>query len=961
MRTFIYVWVWFAFSILGFTFLKKAETLAKTQDFQSNFLITSDSEHVAILSPVYTDKAICPWLFYMDTLGLLGPKVLGFSQIAAFKAEIYGETSSKNTFSSRINSQVKSLINGSEIPLKQTEIKRTEQKREKPVNPFRVENIEIIAQDRIRITFSDYPDPGSVIIPDHYSISGSSPREILLRENLYQIDLYLSKPLRLEEHVEVVLHTLRSREGLEERDLILNVFYADNITAIMAVNKNTLRLYHDEPLNMESVDASSFHMIDGNFNFRIEESGLPDILELRVSPDLEEGQSYQLFIPHRQSQKGELIPGSMRTFSLDLSPPEIIRLTKHDTHKLSIHFNEAIDPVMAVVPEHYELNGHNPIEVYTGDKPNQIILVIEEEVKLGMEYELLIEKIEDLNGNSIENTARLYTAHETANNPEFKSIVINEVMAAPRAGLELPNSEYVELLNMGQDAIDISGFNLHNSRTSTAIPANTIISPGEYLILCPNARRPLFEPFGRTIGLTRWPVLLNNADIVMLSDIDGNLIDSLGYTRSNYGSTQIAQGGYSLEVVNPHSQCNLISNLRPSTSPLRGTPGKINSVFDDTPDRTPPKLVEVYAIHDTLLLAVFSKPMSDNLTGVQWTISPNVNLAQIQFMNIEQTEILLSLTHPLEEGALYTLQVTNIRDCAGNLIKEGSSYTFALPLAAEAGDIVLNEILFNPHAGTPKFVEIYNSSNKYINLRNWKLGNEVGGMISNRRVISGHDLVMAPHTYRAITTDPIMLTQIYPKAVNLLEMGTLPSYPIREGTVFLLSPDEDLVERMDYHEGLHHPLLRTPRGVSLERINPLLQPNDPNNWTSAAGAVGFATPGFKNSQKFADQHLAQGITVTPEVFAPETAGAQNYTTIQYQMDTPGYVGTIKIYDISGKLIKEIVQNEIWGTTGFYTWNGTDMSGNKVRIGYYIIWIELLNLEGKVINLKKTVAVGAKIR
>jgi len=960
VRTTVYVWVWFAFSILGLTFLIKAENIAITQNYESNFLITQDSEKIAQLFPASLDRPLFLWQSNTDTLGLSDPKVLGFYQIATYTAEFYNKTYTKTSTGTGIKSQGKSLSIGSERPIKYAEQRWSNFKLLVEENPFVIEKTEIISQDRIRITFSDFPDPSTVILPDLYSISGSPPLEVNLLDNLHQIDLNLSKPLVLDDSVEIILHSIRSLTGHEKRDFRIDLFYTDGIADIFASDKNTIILYLNSSIDLELLRPSDFVITEGLFDFQITEQDLPDVLQLSVTPDLEEGQLYQLYIPSRINPLGEILAGSVRSFYLDRTPPLPVHMDMIDANQLSVCFDEAVDPVMAIVPQHYTINGISPIEVLLGENRNQVILVMEEEVENN--YELKIEKVEDLHGNTIPNNTRIASTLAATNSLGYKSIVINEVMAAPRAGMELPNAEYVELFNISTDEIDISGFQLHNSRTGTTLPANTILSPGEYLLLCPNARRGLLEPYGRVIGLPRWPVLLNNADMVMLYDREGNLIDSLGYTRSNYGSNQIAQSGYSLEIVNPYSQCNLASNLRPSTSPSRGTPGAVNAVYDDTPDRTPPILQDVYAVNNTLLIAVFSKPLSDNLAAVKWDFSPSIGITQITFSDEGQTEIAISLSDPLDEKVRYSLQVSNIRDCSGNLLaKEGSTFYFALPLPAEVGDIVINEILFNPHVGTPKFVEIYNTSDKYINLRNWKLGNEAGGIISNRRVISGFDMVIAPNAYRAFTTDAGSLSQIYPKATHLIELGSLPSYPIREGTVFLLNPSEDIVERLDYHERYHHPLLRSPRGVSLERIDPLRQPNDPNNWASAAGSIGFATPGKRNSQRFSEDNLAHGITVSPEVFAPETAGAQNFTTIQYQLERSGYVGTIKIYDISGKIIKEIVQNEVWGTNGFYTWNGTDTSGNRVRTGYYIIWVELLNLEGNVRNFKKTVAVGAKIR
>jgi len=77
------------------------------------------------------------------------------------------------------------------------------------------------------------------------------------------------------------------------------------------------------------------------------------------------------------------------------------------------------------------------------------------------------------------------------------------------------------------------------------------------------------------------------------------------------------------------------------------------------------------------------------------------------------------------------------------------------------------------------------------------------------------------------------------------------------------------------------------------------------------------------------------------------------------LDQNGWVGTFEIYDIAGRLIEVLDRNAILGASGIYTWTGTDDLGGKVRPGYYILLVELYDLQGNVKILKKTVVVAAR--
>ena len=80
--------------------------------------------------------------------------------------------------------------------------------------------------------------------------------------------------------------------------------------------------------------------------------------------------------------------------------------------------------------------------------------------------------------------------------------------------------------------------------------------------------------FGVTIGLSNFPSLNNDADIISLYSAEGILIHSVGYTSEWFQNLSKSDGGWSLEMIDPGNPCAAFSNWRASENILGGTPGK---------------------------------------------------------------------------------------------------------------------------------------------------------------------------------------------------------------------------------------------------------------------------------------------------------------------------------------------------------------------------------------------------
>ncbi|MGI9541701.1 MAG: lamin tail domain-containing protein, partial [Cyclobacteriaceae bacterium] len=479
------------------------------------------------------------------------------------------------------------------------------------------------------------------------------------------------------------------------------------------------------------------------------------------------------------------------------------------------------------------------------------------------------------------------------------------------------------------------------------------------IILCPQDQVDALSPFGKAVGLASWPTLNNDRDHIRLTDASGKLIHSLSYDASWYRSSFKRDGGWSLEMIDNVYPCSGSKNWIASESENGGTPGIENSVIASNPDLTGPRLISAFANSPEQVILYFDEPLSPNsATAGAFEIDQGVVATNAVLQGLQ--EIILQLEPVLSQTPVYQIRVTDITDCGGNLINdEFNTATFALPQEADSLDMVINEILFNPRPMGQRFVELFNRSDKYINLKNWRLANGDTGSVANPKIfLENQNIVIAPSSYIAITIDAAILKGQYPKGKeeNFIEASSMPSYPDDAGTVVLLNPLGNTMDWFDYQETYHYPLLSDRNGVSLERLTPDGVTNDPNNWKSAASTVGFATPGYQNSQSNQGGGATNPIEINPKHFSFNTPGVPYFTTIHYSFPDFGQVANVEVFDPQGHGIRKVAQNQLLQANGSFTWDGTNDQGQKVRAGYYLILFEVFNLNGEVAVYKETVAV-----
>lgn len=629
-------------------------------------------------------------------------------------------------------------------------------------------------------------------------------------------------------------------------------------------------------------------------------------------------------------------------FVIDTTQPAALSVTVKSSDMLLVLFSEKLETVSCQNTLNYLVsNNGNPSSVVLQGDGKTVELTFASSFKNGIQSELKIFGVKDLAGNEMAEATLPFLFFE-ASPVVKKDIVFSEIFADPTPQVGLSNAEYVEIYNRSENPIELKNWVLSDGASKAALPG-FILLPKQYLIITASANSNLFS--ANTVGVSNFPTLNNAGDHLTLKTED-HTIDSINYTLDWYHDVDKQDGGWALELIDPENVCGEIENWTSSEDASGGTPGRQNSVFVNKPDVTGPKLEAAIASSDSVLLLNFDEKLSADLASVSISIDPLVPISSRSFIDASLKQIKLQMQEKLQPRVIYKISISNLSDCAGNFIQsEFSTYLIVLPEDADSLDIVINEVLFNPRSGGVDFVEIYNRSLKFINLKNWSASN-IDSAAVNLKTISSTDLVIAPGNYVALTPSIAILSSQYPQAADKKFIAmSLPSLPDNEGTVALISEKGKTIDSFLYNEKMHSPFLKDNQGVSLERISFSEPSQDASNWKSAAASAGFATPGFANSNSRPESTIQDNaVILDPEIFSPSIPG-RDFAKINYRFDQSGTMANVKVLDAEGRVVKTVANNETLAFEGFYRWDGDRDDGSHARSGYYVVWFQVFDASG----------------
>jgi hypothetical protein len=257
-------------------------------------------------------------------------------------------------------------------------------------------------------------------------------------------------------------------------------------------------------------------------------------------------------------------------------------------------------------------------------------------------------------------------------------------------------------------------------------------------------------------------------------------------------------------------------------------------------DTLPPAIDTFLVKSSHEILIRFSEPIdSSNIPTSVFNAGNSLGLADsIVFQSDD--EILLHFNGEFPNGTSFKLTVSDIRDKAGNLMKDtGLIITYYTP---KLFDVQVSEIMANPDppVGLPdyEYLELYNRSDFNLNLENWllEIGNTKKSFPSIIIPAKGFLVVCSPDAKKDF--------EDFGKTIDLLSNG----YALNNSgqSIVLRDSNNRLISFVTYSDDWYQDEYKKGGGWSLEMIDPLNPCGEADNWKASVDKSG-GTPGRTNS------------------------------------------------------------------------------------------------------------------
>ncbi|MFK7952583.1 MAG: lamin tail domain-containing protein, partial [Ekhidna sp.] len=346
----------------------------------------------------------------------------------------------------------------------------------------------------------------------------------------------------------------------------------------------------------------------------------------------------------------------------DSAPPTIQSVTAISSTEVDVLFSEDVNQAIAETITNYSIDGSVTVSNAAIDGDNSALVhLTTSALTNGDSYTITVNNVEDENGNAISANSESSFEYLVVEEAEAEDVVVNEFYAAPSEDSNIPNEEFIELLNVSDKFIQMENWTFSDESGTSSAFGSFILKPDAYVILTNTGNGALFNSYGDVLEVASFRALNNGGDDITITNSLDTDIYTITYTSSTSGKTT--------ELVNPNGPDYSLNNYGTSTDTEGGTPGEENSIFDDTPDTTSPTISSISVISSTALDVIFSESVQESTATVagNYTIDGSITVSSAE-RDSDNNSLVHLVVSELVSGDTRVLTVNNVSDLSGNAV-----------------------------------------------------------------------------------------------------------------------------------------------------------------------------------------------------------------------------------------------------------------------------------------------------
>jgi hypothetical protein len=364
----------------------------------------------------------------------------------------------------------------------------------------------------------------------------------------------------------------------------------------------------------------------------------------------------------------------------------------------------------------------------------------------------------------------------------------------------------------------------------------------------------------------------------------------------------------------------------------------------ETPDTIPPLWKSLSVVEGEGLQFVFSEPVK--FQSFQLRYEDQFQPLKDVFIHPGDTAITVFPKRFPKQWKSHEILISGITDFSGIKLTDSTKFLVLsdIPLVDE---IYFNEIMFNPNDSSSEYVELFNPTEKLLDLSDLIIATmKSDGSYQTGKLFPPGTLI-EPFSYLVLTQDSARI-QDFHQCADTVKIIKMSMYPLsnESGTIALFDKTRSIVYDDFYWEDqMHHVLLHNTKGISLEKAIANIPSRNRSNWYSCSTNGSGGTPGYCNSQHIkVINNPDDGLTVEDDFFTPDNDGDRDVFLVKLRLDEPGYLLSSTIMSISGEKVKNIMVNQLAAIENYIYWDGTNNALRMVSPGLYLMFVQYFHPE-----------------